>query len=139
MDALFLMSLFRLYPGLKLSFVDNSVRKNLFLRACFCWDSRISLREMDQKFKFGGTIGYGDSYLEFLFRHFKVFRLHAILHNAAGAVRAHSGKEPGYCYMIGRGPNSCLLGHVTGLLLCLYVKLFYPPFSTLSTFEAVCL
>ena len=26
--------------------------------------------------------------------------------------------------MIGRGPISCLLGHETGLLFCLYVKLF---------------
>ena len=97
-----------------MSFEHNSVRKNLFA----CWDFRHSLREMNQKIKFGGTIGYGDSYLEFLFRQFKVVRLHAMLHDAAGAVRAHSGKGPGYCYMIGRGPNSCLLGHVTGLLLC---------------------
>ena len=120
-------------------FENNSVRKKFFLSACFCWDSRLSLREMDQKFKFGGTIGYGDSYLQFLFRHFNVFRLHAILHDAAEGVRAHSGKGLGYCYMIGREPNSCLLGHVTGLLFCLYVKIFYPPFSTLLTFEAVCL
>ena len=126
MDVLFLMSIFRLYPGLKMSFEHNSVRKNLFLSACFCWDSRLSLREMDQKFKFGGTIGYGDSYLEFLFRHFKVYRLHAKLHDGAGAVWAQSGKRRGYCYMIGRGPNSCLLGHVTGLLFCLYVKIFLP-------------
>ena len=55
-----------------------------------------------------------------------VFRLHAILHDAAGAVRVHSGKGPDYCYMIGRGPNSCLLGHVTGLLCCLNVKLILP-------------
>ena len=110
-----------------MSFEHNSVRKNIFLSACFCWDCRLSLREMeDQTFKFGGTTGYGDSYLEFLFRHFKVFRLHAILHDAAGAVRAHSGKGPGYCYMIGRGLNSCLLGHVTGQLFCLYVELFLP-------------
>ena len=126
MDVLFLVSIFRLYLGLKTLFEKNSVRKNLFLSACFCWDSKLSLREMDQKFEFGGTIGYGDSYLEFLFRLFKVFRLHAILHDAAGAVRAHSGKEPGYCYMIGRGPKSSLLGHVTGLLFCLYVKIFPP-------------
>ena len=53
------------------------------------------------------------------FRHFKVFRLHAILHDVAGAVRAHCGKRRGYCYMIARGPMSCLLGHVTGLLFCL--------------------
>ena len=51
---------------------------------------------MDQKFKFGGTIGYGDPYLQFLFRHFNVIRLHAILNYAAGAVEAHSGKGPGY-------------------------------------------
>ena len=120
------MSIFRLYLKLKMSFEHNSVRKNLFLSACFCWDSRCSLRQMDQKFRFGGTIGYGDWCLEFLFRHFKVFRLHAILHDAAGAVRAHSGKSPSYCYMIGRVPNPCLLGHVTGLLLCLYVKVFLP-------------
>ena len=81
---------------------------------------------MDQKFKFGGTTGYGISYLESLFRHFKIFRLHAILNDAAGAVRAHSGKGPGYCYMVGRGPNSCMLGDVTGLLFCLYVKIFLP-------------
>ena len=122
MDVFFLMGIFRLYPGLKLSFKHNSVRKNLFLSACFCWISRLSLREMDQKF--GGTIGCGDSYLEFLFRHFKVFRLTAILHEAAGAVRAHCGKCPGYCYMIRRGGNSCLLGDVTGLPFCLYAKLF---------------
>ena len=126
MDVLFLKSIFRLYRGLKLSFEHNSVRKNLILSACFCWDSRLSLREMDQKIKFGGTIGYGKSYLELLFRHFKIFRLHAILHDEAGAKRTHSGKGHGYCYMIGRGPNSCLLGHVTGLLFCLYVKIFLP-------------
>ena len=56
----------------------------------------------------------------------KLFRLHAISQDAAGAVRSYSGEGPGYCYMIGRGPNSCLLGHVTGLLICLYVKLFLP-------------
>ena len=126
MDFLFLTSIFRLYPGLKMSFEHNSVRKNLFLSAFLCWDSRLSLREMDHKFKFGGTIGYGYSYFEFSFRHFKVIRLHAILHDAAGAVRAHSGKGLGYCYMIAKGPNSCLLGQVTGLLFWLYVKIFLP-------------
>ena len=109
-----------------MSFELNSVRKNLVLSACLCWASSLSLCEMDQKFKFGGLIGYGNSCLDSVFRYSKVFRLHAIVHDAAGAVRAHTGKGPGYCYMIGRGPISCLLGHVTGLLLCLYVKLFLP-------------
>ena len=64
--------------------------------------------------------------MDSVFRYSKVFRLHAVLHDAAGAVRLQTGKGPGYCYMIGRGPNCCLLGHVTGLLFCLYVKLFLP-------------
>ena len=87
MDVLFLISVFRLYPGLKRSFENNSVRKNLFRSACFSWNSGISLREMDQKFKFGGLIGYGNSCLDTVIRYSKVFRLHAILHDAAGAVR----------------------------------------------------
>ena len=121
-----LRSLLRLWPGLQLSFEHNIVRKKLFLSASFCWDSRPALREMDQKFKFGGTPSYGDSHLEFLLRHFKVFRLHAILLDAAGVLWAHSGRGPGFFYMIGRGPNSCSLGHVIGLLVCLCVKLFLP-------------
>ena len=92
----------------------------------FFWDSRLFLREMDQKFIFGGTIGYGDSYLEFLFRHFKTFRLHAILHDPAGKVKVHGGKGPSYCYMTAEGTNSYFVGHVTGLLFCLYVKLYLP-------------
>ena len=64
-----------------MSFEHNRVRKNLFLSPCFCWDSGLSLREMDQKFKFGGLIGYGNSCLDSLFRYCKVFRLHAIIHD----------------------------------------------------------
>ena len=78
-----------------MSFEHNIVRKILFLSACFCWDFGFSLGEMDQNIKFDGTIGYGDTYLEFLFRHFKVFRLHSIIHDAARAERVHSGKAPG--------------------------------------------
>ena len=101
MNVLFVNSVFRLYTGLKMSFEHNSVRKNLFLSACFCWASGLSLREMEQRFEFGGPIGYGKSYLDSVFRYSKVFRLHAILHDAAGAKRTHSGKGHGYCYMIG--------------------------------------
>ena len=120
MDVLFL------FPEFEMSFEHNSVRKNLFLSAGFCWDSGHSLREIARKFLFGGLIDYRNSCLDSVFRYSKVFRLHAMVHDAAGAVRSHSGKRPGYCYMIRRGPNSCLLGYVTGLLFCLYVKLFLP-------------
>ena len=67
-------------------------------------------------------------------RQFKVFRLHAILYNAAGPVRAHIGKGAGYCYMIGCGPNSCLFGDPTGLLCCPYVNLFLPSIFNSANF-----
>ena len=134
MDVLFIMSIFRFYSGFKTSFEHNSVRKKLFLSAWFCWDSILSLREMDQKFKIGVTIGYGDWYLDSVFRYSKVFRLHAIIHDAAGAVRLQTGKGPGYCYMIGRGPNCSLLRHVTGLIFCVNGKNFLPSFFNLIDF-----
>ena len=71
MDDIFLISAFRLYPGFKMTIEHNSVRKNLFLSACFCWDSRLSLYEMDQNFKFGGLIGCGNSHLDSVFRYSK--------------------------------------------------------------------
>ena len=125
MSVLFLMSIFDCTRDWKCHLKTIVFAKGPFLSPCFCWDLRLSLREMYQKYTSGGTIAYGNSYLE-LFCHFKIFRLPAILHVAAEAVRAYSGKDPCYCYMIGRGPKSCLLGHVTWLLFCLYVKIFLP-------------
>ena len=139
MDVLHLMRIFRWYLGLKMSFEHNSVRKNLFLSACFCWDSRLSLRKMDQKFPSGGLIGYRNSYLDSILRYLKVFRLHAILHDVAGADRSHTGKGPAYSYMIPRRLNFCLLGHVTRLLLfCLYVKIFVHSIINSVFFETIC-
>ena len=43
------------------------------------------LLEMDQNIKFGGTIVYGDSSLEYLFNHLEVYKLHAKLNDALGA------------------------------------------------------
>ena len=105
-----------------------------FLSACYYWDGTISLREVDQKILHVGRIGYGASYLASVFRYSKMLRLLAILHDAAGAVRLQTGKGPGYCCIIGRGPNRCLLGHVTGLLFCLCVKIFLPSLFNLIDF-----
>ena len=52
---------------MKLSIIRNSVGKNCFISARRCSDDIVSLIEMDEKIIFGGTIGYGDSYLAFNF------------------------------------------------------------------------
>ena len=111
------MSIFLLYLELKLLFGHIIACDISECMSLLEW--KTCLLEMDQSFNFGGTIGCGDSYIEFQFYRLKVFRLHAILHDAAGAVRAHGAKNPGYCYVSGRGSNLCRLGHVTGLLFCL--------------------
>ena len=56
-------------------------------------------------FKFGGMICYCGSYLELLFRLFEIFRLYAILFDAAKSVRVHTGKGSSCCYRVGGGPN----------------------------------
>ena len=47
-----------------------------------------------------------------------------MLHDAAGSVQAHSGKGSVYSHLIGVGPKISQLGHMSGLLSCLYVELF---------------
>ena len=116
MDVLLLVNFFRYYLSLKLTFRHNSARKIHYI-----WNDIVSRREIDQTFSFGGLIGYENSYLYSILCYSKIFTLQATLHGAAGAVRSHTGKGPAYCYMIGQSPKFCLLGHVTGLLLCLYV------------------
>ena len=133
LSPILLVNNFRYYSSLKLPFRHNSSHKNLFFSACYIWNDGVSLRELDQKFPLVGLIEYGIFYLESIFRYSKVFRVHAILHDAAGAVRLQNGKGSCYCYMIGRGPNCCLLGHVTGLVFCLYVKVFLP--SSFNLFD----
>ena len=125
MEYSFLMSIFRLYPGLKLS--HNSSRTNL--SADFRCDARLFVRETDQKLKFWWNLWLWGSYLEF-FSLWK-FRPHAIIHDA-GAVQSPSGKSLGYRYIFGPGSDAVLLAHVIGIFSCL-------PLSTLSNFEAVCL
>ena len=101
MYVAFLANIFRLYLKVKSKFLYNGTRKNLFLSACNYWDGTISLRKVDQKFLHDGKIVYGDSYLDCVLCHSKVFGLHAILHDAAGAVRLHTGEEPVNCDMVG--------------------------------------
>ena len=58
------------------------------------------------------------------FANSKILRLHAILDDSARSVKSTTKKGPGFCYVAPSLPGSCFLGHVTGLLFCLYVKIF---------------
>ena len=114
----------RIFEIIRQDFSPNTKRKNLFLCNCIVLARDINLKEMDQKFPFGGLIGYGNSCMDYFFANSKFFRLHAILHDSAGSFKSTTKKAPGYGYVAPSLPSLCFLGHVTGLFFCLYVKIF---------------
>ena len=94
------MKVFTLLPKVEKQFPDNTKRKNIFLSTCKILDESIDLQSFDQKYPFGGLIGYGNSYMDPILQHSKLFRMHAILHDAAGSVKQTTGNGPGYCCFI---------------------------------------
>ena len=108
----------RIYP-------ENTIRKNYFIAACKSLDYKVDIDAVNDENPYGGTIGIGNSRLDIVLRCSKIFRLHAIFHDAAGYMKGRYNVGPGYCYACRWCPiNSCLLGHVTGLSYCLYIKTF---------------
>ena len=65
-----------------------------------------------------------------------MFTLHVTLHDAVRALSSDYGKRPGCCYMIERGPNWSWLGHVPGVLLRLYLKLYITSILIFVTFRS---
>ena len=63
------------------------MRKNYFLAACYLISPSVDIIEIDSHSPFGGLIGVGDSCLDSLLNKFKILRLHAILHDAAGFIK----------------------------------------------------
>ena len=114
-----LNEILRVFEIIRQDFSSNTKRKNVFLCTCIVLDPDINLKEMDQKFPFGGLIGYGNSCMDYFFANSKIFRLHAILHDSAGSVKSTTKKGPGYCYVAPSLPNLCFLGHwIIFLFLC---------------------
>ena len=98
-------------------FPKNTRRKNAFLAVCYSLNKDISLHEINEVATYGGLIGPGNSCLDGFFNHFKVFRLHAIFHDAFGFMKSNYDVGPGYVYALSKKPifvNSMLLGHLTG-------------------------
>ena len=74
---------------------------------CFGFGPKHNFEKKWTKNFFGGLIGYGNSCMDYFFANSKVFRLHAILHDAAGSVNSTTYKGPGFCYVLPRFPSSC--------------------------------
>lgn len=106
-------------------FPENTIRKNYFLAACKIIDPNCNLEEVNSLTPYGGKIGCDDSKLENYLNFSKIFRLHAVLHDAAGFMFEFNQSGPGYCFVLNlRRFNWCLIGHLSGLLFCFWNKFF---------------
>ena len=118
------------YISILEAFPKNSPRHNYFLACCLLWVGFDELESISKNCPHGGLIGIGNSQpiLEAILSRSKVIRLHACIHDAAGYVKSTYNLGPGYVYCFGvtntRCWNSCYFGHVSGIVLCLFYKLF---------------
>ena len=101
-----MVEILRKFDLIKHGFSSNTKRKTYCSCTCIILDPNINFKEMDQQFPFGGLIGYGKSCMDYFFANSKIFRLHAILHDAAESVKSTTYKGPGYCYVLPRLPSS---------------------------------
>ena len=77
---------------------------------------------MEQNFPLRVIVACGNLNWNFNFCYLKLFKLHAVLDDAAVTVSSRTGKGLGYWYKDDRKPNCCSVGHVTAQLFCRYVK-----------------
>ena len=124
MDIVTLLNIFNCYSSIFPMFPKNEQTVS-WLHVKFGIKTLI-WRKLTKTSPHGGLIGYGNSILDFFLARSKVFRLHAILRDSAGAVKATTNQGPGYCYMLPQFPSSCLLGHITGLFFCIFIKICHP-------------
>ena len=103
-------------------FPHNGIRKNYFLASCLSLDKDVDLEHINKDCLYGGRIGVGDSRLDAYLQRLKIFRLHAIFHDSTGYMKNKYNIGPGYCYAINCPINSCYVGHVTGLIYCIFLK-----------------
>ena len=113
-------------------FPHNRTEKNAFLAVCKCQFENANLDYVNDKCPYGGEIGPGRSpVMHKLFKRSKLFRVHAIFHDAYGYLSRCYDIGPGYLYALPsckRMPsvlrNCCLLGQVAGVCYWLGYKLF---------------
>ena len=110
------------FPHFQHLFPENTIRKNYFLAACFHIDNTVDYEFINTHCPHGGIIGIDNSRLEILLGNYKLFRLHAILHDACGYMKAHNNIGPGYIYAVSCSLNSCFLGHISGIVFGTYLK-----------------
>ena len=116
------------YLSVSSIYPNNSVRLIYFLAASE-YLSEIEVFDFDLALKlmpYGGIIGIDNSSVDKYRKISKILRLHAILHDASGFIYEIYNQGPGYSYMLPWKSSNCFSGHLSGILFCLYIKVFHP-------------
>ena len=106
--------------------LENSTSKIVFLVVCKVISSGQDLKVNNSEREYGGLIGPGNSKLHPFLQNFKLFRVQAAFHDAFGFMKTQYNLGPGYVYVLSEKTsfkNYCLLGHVTGLSVWIYLNL----------------
>ena len=109
-------------------FPKNSQHKKSFLAVCWCLNKEFNLHDINELAPFVGLIGPGESLMDKWLKHFGLFWLHAIFHDAFGFMRSKFGVGPGYVYTPSQKPifaNNMFFGHNTGLAFWFHQKLLH--------------
>ena len=117
-----LNQILRVFEIIKQDFSSNTKRKNLFLCTCVVLDPDISLKEVEKKIFLENLLDTEiPAWITVLqtptFSDYMQFYM-------TGSVKFTTKKGPGYCYVARSLQSSSFLGHLTGLLFSLYVKIF---------------
>ena len=114
-DIGLLVLFFHFYPGSKYFLLSrrDAAEQNLFLSVSHC---------LDNLYPHGGLIGNRNSNLDTVFRFSVVVSLHTILHDTL-MLFMYRRFGPNYCHLLGWRPSYILLGLITGLLYCFYLKI----------------
>ena len=119
----------KIYTSLKQTYPDNFNRRNYFLAACslfFVSSDNLNYDILIKLRPYGGLLGIDNSSLDKYLKNCKNLRLHAISLNAAGFIHEIYQQVPTNCYMLPRNCNNSLLGHLSGIAFCLFIKLKKP-------------
>ena len=119
-----LKAIHKIYKELKKEHSQYGERFLYFLAKCQYLDPDLDMDIAMKMRPYDGLSGIDNSFLDKYFKSYKIFRLHAILHDSSGFVFEYSEKGPGYSYVLPCPVTNEYLGHVTLLACCLYVKTF---------------
>ena len=114
------------FIDLKSQYPDKSVRYQYVLATCLYLDADFNLDFVLKNRPYSGLIGIDNSSLDKQLKQFKVFRIHATLHDTAGYLQEKIHTGPGYTYVLACPIKNCYLGHLTGIAFCLFLKALKP-------------